>query len=387
MDKYSIINAKIVLKDTIVENSSLLVIDGIIMDIGGEAQGEVIDANGMYLAPGFIDMHIHGAGGYGSDLNITQENLAFMVSFLESKGITTFNLATCCSLSMLEKMKTYLEASSYLAEHVAGVYFEGPFINPEKKGGLPIDSISKPNISYLNEILSYKVDGKPIVRVMTVAPELEGADKIIKILNQNKVRVAFGHSMADYKTASNYSGVHITHLYNAQRGLDHKKAGLALYPFVDKEATYELICDGVHVDLDLVDFTLSTIKPNRHCLISDGMSFCGLGAGKGKYLGKDIYSDGKACYYSDNNVLIGSACLISETGKNLVKRNILTIPELFVSASLNPAKVLGVSDRGQIKKGLRADLILLDDELNVQRVFKAKNPGLKMLSECSRCCN
>ena len=81
MDKYSIINAKIVLKDTIVENSSLLVIDGIIMDIGGEAQGEVIDANGMYLAPGFIDMHIHGAGGYGSDLNITQENLAFMVSF------------------------------------------------------------------------------------------------------------------------------------------------------------------------------------------------------------------------------------------------------------------------------------------------------------------
>ena len=67
---------------------------------------------------------------------------------------------------MLEKMKTYLEASSYLAEHVAGVYFEGPFINPEKKGGLPIDSISKPNISYLNEILSYKVDGKPIVRVV-----------------------------------------------------------------------------------------------------------------------------------------------------------------------------------------------------------------------------
>ena len=172
MDKYSIINAKIVLKDTIVENSSLLVIDGIIMDIGGEAQGEVIDANGMYLAPSFIDMHIHGAGGYGSDLNITQENLAFMVSFLESKGITTFNLATCCSLSMLENMKTYLEASSYLAEHVAGVYFEGPFINPEKKGGLPIDSISKPNISYLNEILSYKVDGKPIVRVMTVAPEV-----------------------------------------------------------------------------------------------------------------------------------------------------------------------------------------------------------------------
>lgn len=386
MDKYTIINANIVLRDKILEYTSLLVIDGIIMDIGGEVQGEVIDANGMYLAPGMIDMHIHGAGGFGSDLNISQENLTSMTSFLESKGITTFNLAASCSLTLLEKMKTHLEASSYLAEHVAGVYFEGPFINPEKKGGLPLDSVHAPDVSFLEEILSYKVNGKPIVKVMTVAPELEGIDEIIKKLKQNNVRVSFGHSMSDFKTASNYSGFHITHLYNAQKGLDHKKAGLALYPFVDKTATYELICDGVHVDLDLVDFTLSTIKPNRHCLISDGMSFCGLGEGKGKYLGKDIYSDGKACYYSDNNVLIGSACLITETGKNLVKRNVLTIPELFVSSSLNPAKVLNLNDRGEIKKGLRADLILLDDELNVQRVFKAYNPGLKMLSECSRCC-
>ena len=85
-------------------------------------------------------------------------------------------------------------------------------------------------------------------------------------------------------------------------------------------------------------------------------------------------------------MLIGSACLIGETGKNLVKRNILTIPELFISASLNPARVLGLNDRGQIKKGLRADLIMLDEELNIQRVFKAINPGMKMLSECSRCC-
>lgn len=387
MDKYTIVNANIVLSDKILEKTSLTVIDGIIMDIDGKVQGEIIDAKGMYLAPGMIDMHIHGAGGFGSDLNITQENLTFMASFLESKGITTFNLATSCSLTILENIKKHLEASSYLSEHVAGLYFEGPFINPEKKGGLPLDSIQNPNITYLKKILSFKVNSKPIVRIMTVAPELEGADEIIKELKDNKVKVSFGHSMATFHDAIKYGGCNITHLYNAQRGLDHKKPGLALYPFVDKTSTYELICDGVHVDLDLVDFTLSTIKPNRHCLISDGMSFCGLGEGKGKYLGKDIYSDGKACYYSDNNVLIGSACLITETGKNLVKRNVLTIPELFVSSSLNPAKVLGLSDRGQIKKGLRADLILLDDELNVQRVFKAYNPGLKMLSECSRCCN
>ena len=385
MDKYTIINANIVLSNKIIEKSSLYVVDGIIMDINGEVQGEIIDAKGMYLAPGMIDMHIHGAGSFGSDLNITSDNLTSMASFLESKGITTFALASSASIDLLERMKSYLDSSN-LSENVAGVYFEGPFINSEKKGGLPLDSIHTPDISYLEKILSYKVNGRPLVKVMTVAPELEGIDEIIQILNQNKVKVAFGHSLASFQDVINYKGYHITHLYNAQRGLEHKKAGLALYPFVDKEATYELICDGVHVDQDLLDFTLTTIKPNRHCLISDGMSFCGLGEGKGKYLGKDIYSDGKACYYTDNNVLIGSACLITETGKNLVKRNVLTIPELFVSASLNPARVLGLNDRGQIKKGLRADLIMLDEELNIQSVFKAINPGMKMLSECSRCC-
>lgn len=385
MDKYTIINANIVLSNKIIEKSSLYVVDGIIMDINGEVQGEIIDAKGMYLAPGMIDMHIHGAGGFGSDLNISKDNLSAMVSFLESKGITTFALASCASINFLERMKGHLDLST-LSEYVAGVYFEGPFINVEKKGGLPLDSICNPDKEYLEKILSYKVNGRPLVKVMTVAPELEGIDEIMQILNQNKVKVSFGHSMASFKDAMKYPSNHVTHLYNAQRGLDHKKAGLALYPFIDKTATYELICDGVHVDQDLVDFTLTTIKPNRHCLISDGMSFCGLGKGNGKYLGKDIYSDGKACYYTGNNVLIGSACLITETGKNLVKRNVLTIPELFVSASLNPARVLGLNDRGQIKKGLRADLIILDEDLNIQRVFKAINPGMKMLSECSRCC-
>ncbi|MDY5907256.1 MAG: amidohydrolase family protein, partial [Bullifex sp.] len=296
MEEYTIINAL----DKEGKGITVYVKDGIIMDVNGKSGGDVIDAGGNYLLPGLIDMHIHGAGGFGSDLNITEDNLSSMAAFLESRGVTSFLLAASCSLSFLQRMKGLLENSSYLRAHVIGVYFEGPFINMAKKGGLPADSIREPDEAFLDELLSYRIEGKPIVKVMTVAPELEGADKIINKLKEAGVVVSFGHSLASYSDAAKYPGCHVTHLYNAQREIDHRKAGLSLYPFRDRSVTAELIADGVHVDMDVVDFTVDTIG-DRICLISDGMSFCGLGAGKGKYLGRDIYSDGKACYYSDDN--------------------------------------------------------------------------------------
>ena len=381
MEEYTIINAL----DKEGKGISVYVKDGIIMDVNGKSGGDVIDAGGNYLLPGLIDMHIHGAGGFGSDLNITEDNLSSMAAFLESRGVTSFLLAASCSLSFLQRMKGLLENSSYLRAHVIGVYFEGPFINMAKKGGLPADSIREPDEALLDELLSYRIEGKPIVKVMTVAPELEGADKIINKLKEAGVVVSFGHSLASFSDAAKYPGCHVTHLYNAQREIDHRKAGLSLYPFRDRSVTAELIADGVHVDMDVVDFTVDTIG-DRICLISDGMSFCGLGAGKGKYLGRDIYSDGKACYYSDDNILIGSGCLITKTGADMVKRGATDLKGFVRMASENPARVLGLNKTGVIRKGAYADLIILDKELNVSRVFKAVDPGLKLLSECGGCC-
>ena len=381
MEEYTIINAL----DKEGKGISVYVKDGIIMDVNGKSGGDVIDAGGNYLLPGLIDMHIHGAGGFGSDLNITEDNLSSMAAFLESRGVTSFLLAASCSLSFLQRMKGLLENSSYLRAHVIGVYFEGPFINMAKKGGLPADSIREPDEAFLDELLSYRIEGKPIVKVMTVAPELEGADKIINKLKDAGVVVSFGHSLASYSDAAVYTGCHVTHLYNAQREIDHRKAGLSLYPFRDRSVTAELIADGVHVDMDVVDFTVDTIG-DRICLISDGMSFCGLGAGKGKYLGRDIYSDGKACYYSDDNILIGSGCLITKTGADMVKRGATDLKGFVRMASENPARVLGLNKTGVIRKGAYSDLIILDKELNVRRIFKAVDPGLKLLSECGGCC-
>ena len=386
MKEYSITNVDIVLPNGIKKNASIFVQDGIIMDINNKIGGEVIDGEGLLLAPGFIDMHIHGAGGFGSDLNIEEDNLYSMASFLESKGITTFQLTSSCDLKFLSRVEDILNRSSYIRDHISGIYFEGPFISEEKKGGLPLDSIRSVDIGYLEEILSIRRDGRSLVRTMTIAPELKNIDKVIEKLSEADVLIAFGHSMATYEDVKRFNHAHITHLYNAQRGLDHKKAGLALLPFMNDEVTYELICDGVHVDLDLVSFTIKKAGYKNMCLISDGMSFCGLGKGDGIYLERDIYSDGKACYYKDNNVLIGSGLLISDTGAALVNSGTITREELISIASANPARVLHLNNLGVIKKGATADLILLDGENRVKRVFKAIDPGINLLKESSCCC-
>lgn len=387
MKEYSVINADIVLPEGIRKNTSVFIQDGIIMDIGGRTGGEIIDAEGLLLGPGLIDMHIHGAGSFGSDLEIEEDNLKGMCAFLEKHGITSFQLAASCDMGFLRRMEKLLKGSGYLSSHITGVYFEGPFINMEKKGGLPADSIRSCDTEYLDELLSIRRNGRPLITTMTVAPELEGADAVIAKLRSEGVLAAFGHSMADYETVRDCREGHITHLFNAQRGLDHKKAGLALLPFVNHKVSYELICDTVHVDRDMVDFTISNAGADNMCLISDGMSFCGLGKGEGTYLGRDIYSDGLACYYKDSNVLIGSGCLITDTGADLVRRGVLTPEGLFRVASANPARVMKLGDRGEIRKGAVADMVLADKDMRIVKVFKAENPGAELLAESCRCCN
>lgn len=366
MNEYTIVNADVVSEAGIIRSSSVYVKDGIIEEIGSSVKGEVIDAEGRLLGPGLIDMHIHGAGGFWCDKDELEVSLEEMSAFLESHGITTFQLASCMDTVLLERFTELLGSSPYLKKHIAGLYLEGPFINREKKGGIPSDSIADCDPEYLEKILSYGS-----VRTMTVAPELDGAYPVIRRLKEAGVVVAFGHSMATYTDVVGYLEGHITHLYNAQKGLEHKRAGLALLPFMNDKYTYELICDTVHVDSDMIDFTIRMLGCSRMCLISDGMSFCGLGEGKGKYLGRDIYSDGKACYYSDDNVLIGSGMLISDTGARLYRRGIISKEEFFRIASTNPARVLKLDDRGVIAKGKRADLVLADRDLNIVKVFKA----------------
>jgi N-acetylglucosamine-6-phosphate deacetylase len=376
---YAIKHALVYANGDLHSDATIVVEQGLITYVGKHDQKRVrhlkqYDAKGNLVGPGLVDMHLHGAGGFGLSEGNIQQSLEGLALFLASKGITSFQLAVVMDLDLLYAIKEALDRSTFLSSHLLGVYVEGPFIAPEKKGGILSSGIRAFDREYLDKILAITCGGKPLVTSMTIAPELQNSEELSSILEQNNIVVAYGHSNCPLEAVKPRAKNHLTHLFNAMSGIDHKRPGLAAMPFVRgyNHATYELVCDGVHVHPSVIDLTINTLGTTRLCLISDAMSLAGMGAGEGLYLGKHIYSNGKACYYSDSDILIGSAMLISESAKNLYKNGLLDKSSFFQVASENPLRVLSQADRGFVKPGYKADLVMLSSDMDIQEVFKAE---------------
>lgn len=327
---YSISHALAYTDGVLLPDATIVVEQGIVRYVGKLEQDMVqhlkqYDAKGNLVGPGLVDMHIHGCGGFDSTRGNLQENLEGMALFLAGKGITSFQLAVVMDLDLLDQIKKAMDRSAFLSSHLLGVYVEGPFIAPEKKGGIPSSGIRTFDREYLEKVLSIKCGRKPLVTSMTIAPELQGSEVLSSMLEQNNTVVAYGHSDCPLDALHPRDKNHLTHLFNAMSGIDHKHPGLAAMPFVRNfsHATYELVCDEVHVHPSVIDLTINSLGSERLCLISDAMSLAGMGAGEGLYLGKQMYSNGKTCYYRDSDILIGSAMLISESAKNLFHKNLL----------------------------------------------------------------
>ena len=375
---YAIINALAYTGEAPLPDTTIVVRQGLIAYVGRNDEESVkglkqFDAKGRLVGPGLFDMHIHGSGGFDSTQGNMQENLEGLARFLEGKGITSFQLAIVMDLPLLDSIKEALERSPFLASHLMGVYVEGPFIASEKKGGILPSGIRAFDRGFLDEILAIRLGGKPLVTSMTIAPELQGGEEVTDILEGSGVVVAYGHSDCPLEALKPRAKNHLTHLFNAMSAIDHKRPGLAAMPFVRSfaHATYELVCDGVHVHPFLVDLTINSLGTSRLCLISDAMSLAGMGEGEGVYLGKDIYSNGKACYYKDGDILIGSAMPIAESAKNLYQEGLLDKRSFFAVTSENPLGVLSLTDRGYVRPGYKADLVLLAEDMDIEEVFKA----------------
>ena len=382
---YAIIHAEIISgsQPLLIQDGGILVVDGKIQGIFpdsnlakqvAQSQGlEIIDAGGGYLGPGLIDMHIHGCGGHDTGEQDLQTALESMAEFLCQRGITSFQPAVFPSVETMTKTQAALEASPSAAYHVCSVYNEGPFIAPEKKGGLPGESLRTFTTDYMAQLLScrHPASGRPLLGTMTVAPELEGTDSAWEMATEAGARIAWGHSAAYADSLPRRQGVHLTHLFNAMNGIDHRRPGLAIVPFLQQfqDATYELIADTVHVNQLTMEFLIRSLGTERLCLISDAMAAAGMGPGESVYLGRQVICDGRVSRYKEGNILIGSAMLIHDTGRQLVEAGLIDVAGFFRIASINPARVLGLTDRGSLEVGRRADLVLLDKELEVREVF------------------
>ncbi|MCX6152084.1 MAG: N-acetylglucosamine-6-phosphate deacetylase [Ignavibacteriales bacterium] len=328
---------------------------------------EEIDAEGRIAAPGFIDVHIQGAGG-ADILDATKEALETISITLARVGTTAYLGTTV--VKPLEENKHLKLVREFVDSDLGGAtllgfHLEGPFINIKKKGGLDPASIYESSPEKLKEIL--EVTGHKL-KMMTIAPELSGNLEIIQQLVRNKIVASFAHSEANYEETKNgfEAGInHITHIFNAMMPFHHRNPGPLTAIFENEEVSAQIISDGHHLHPAIVKIIYKFIGPERCICITDGVQAIGLPEGRYVYNGREYDSKAGAARYLDGT-LIGSAMSLGNIAVKFMQFTGCSFKTAINTVTKNPAKLLGIYDRkGSLDVGKDADLVLLNKDYSV----------------------
>lgn len=328
------------------------------------ADGEIIDASGCIVAPGFIECHIHGALLHDF-CEGTQEANKTISAYLASAGITSY-LGTTMAMppealrGIVKSAADFMDTPLSGCAVMRGINLEGPFISKEKKGAMQEKFISAPNIELLEELSS--ISGNRIVFV-DVAPELDGCMNFIRQASKSHV-VSLAHTNADYDTAKEAflaGATHVTHLYNAMSPFSHREPGV-IGAAMDHAEHVELICDGVHSHPASVRAAFRMFCDDRICMISDAIMACGIPDGEYELGGqKVILKNGLVTL--GNGTIAGSAAPLSEGFRRAVKLFDIPLVSALKAVTINPARAIGMENEiGSITPGKRADFTILDAE-------------------------
>ncbi len=363
-------NGKFILPDGILENIALAFDDKI---CGFTDQipenSEVLDAGGGYVAPGLIDIHIHGyLGEDTSDGNI--DGIFKMANGIMKNGVTAFCPTTMTvsteeinkSLNAVRSLKQ--KSKQWCGAEVLGVNLEGPFINPEKKGAQAEAHIKAPDSMLI-------LDNADVICLATIAPEMEGGYAAIKEITENSdVVVSIGHTNADFEEAQKgiaAGASHITHLFNAQTPLHHRNPGV-VGAALTEDVTVELIADTFHVHKGIFEL-LARTKGDKLVLITDCTRAGGMPDGEYSLGGQPIFVEGVKCLLADGTIA-GSVLRLNDAVKNYRDNTDLPFWKVVAAASLNPARAIGVDNRkGSLDAGKDADIIIADDDFNIVKTI------------------
>ena len=326
------------------------------------------------VVPGFIDEHVHGAAGSDA-MDGTMEDLGKIANALASEGPTAF-LATTMTQSpenitkALKAVKAYRELSPESGAEILGVHLEGPFISKDFVGAQPIEYLAKPSVEVFKK---YQDASGDCVRIVTLAPEVEGSTELIKYLVSQNIVASIGHTNATYvdvKKAVEVGATNLTHTYNAMKPLHHREVGTVGSGFLFDELNCECICDGIHVSGPAIQLLHKNKPADKMTLITDAMRAKHMPDGVSELGGQVvIVKNGEARL--ENGTLAGSVLKMNNAVKNVMKFLNLPLEEVVKLASQNPAKNLGVFDQmGSIKEGKRADFVILDKDLNVVQTVR-----------------
>ena len=368
MTEPTTVRARLVLDEAVVEER-LTIEDGLIaaVDLDGEP-----GTDRPYIAPGLVDVHVHGWGGH--DAMGDTAALDGMARRLLRRGVTSF-LPTAVTaplgelVAFADRVRTWLPDAPPDGAEPLGFNLEGPFLAAARRGAhdpahllVPADAPG-PTLEPLIEGL----------RLVTIAPELPGATDLIGWFHDRHVAVSIGHSAATLEEAQagyEAGATSTTHLFNAMSGVDHRSPGVAVAALLDDAAYVELIADGIHVHPALWRLITRLKPPDRLLLVSDAVALAGMGDGRGRIGGLEVEVVGARVTLAGTSTLAGSVIALDTAVRNLVASGV-PLPAAVAAASRNPLALLGIRDRGRIEVGQRADLVELDADLRVRRVMRA----------------
>ena len=354
-----------------VKEEAVLIEDGTILDIASECElphaEQVIDAEGLYLAPGLLDTHTHGVGGFDCN-TCTAQAIEEIIALEHAEGVTGF-LASLVVENHAMTMERLQLLDSQVSDSLLGIHLEGPFLNPKQKAVMKEEFLRLPDIEEFRQFLRVSSH----VSSMTIAPELPDAQRLIKEGTRQGIVMNIGHSMADAQQvmqAQRNGAKGITHLYNAMSQHEHRNPGVVTGALLS-DLMCELIVDGFHVHPDVVHATYRALGDDRIILISDANPYKAVADGEYPFSGKNIViQDGKATV-KETGRIAGSTLAMNTALRNMCRYTGCSVESAVRMAAYNPARLYGWK-KGSIEPGYDADLMLMDDAFHIHRVWQRK---------------
>ena len=361
-------NVQIFREDKTFETGELYIEEGRFTETGKDGE-PVVDGEGCMAVPGLVDIHFHGC--VGADFCDGEiEGVRKMARYEAENGITSICPATMTipEEELHRVMKTAAAWKNEGTAKLVGINMEGPFISEKKKGAQAAENIRPCDAGLFR---TFQEESGGLIRLVDIAPETEGAMEFISEVKGEAV-ISLAHTTADFETASEAlrrGASHVTHLYNAMPPFGHREPGVIGAAADNENCHVELICDGIHIHPAVVRATFALFGPERVILISDSMRATGLTDGKYTLGGQDVYVRGARATLEDGTIA-GSATNLMGCLRVAVLQMGIPLEDALASASMNPAKEIGIYDRcGSITPGKAADFILLDKDLNIRAVY------------------
>ena len=352
----------------------------IIDDVNDQASVDcVIDAKNCYVCPGFIDIHTHGAGGYDY-LDNTPEAFLIAAKMQASGGATTVvpTVTSSDTYSMRRAIKVFEEVKNNheIVVNIPGLHFEGPYFSKEQKGAQDEKFVRDFDPSEYELILK---DTDSVIR-WSAAPELAGSEDFAKYLRERDIAASIGHSNADcdcVKKAFNAGFSHVTHLYSCTSSVHRKNgyrfAGIVEAAYLLDDMSVEIIADGIHLPADLLKLIFKIKGPEKIVLVTDSMRAAGMPEGKSILGGLDggmevLVEDGVA-KLPDRSAFAGSVALCNRLVRNMVQMADVSVEDAVRMMTQTPAEVMGFQNKGSLKSGYDADIVILNQNFDVMKTI------------------